>query len=64
MNENVLHFKKLKGKEGRRYLARMRLLSPRKTYHVKYEGVNALDIAQILHRQDGEYCDKREGAGR
>ena len=44
----VLHFKKLRGKEGRRYLARMRLLSPGKTYHVKYEGFNALDIVQIL----------------
>lgn len=44
----VLHFKKLRGEEGRRYLARMRLLSPGKTYHVKYEGFNALDIVQIL----------------
>ncbi|HIE41403.1 MAG TPA: CBS domain-containing protein, partial [Candidatus Aenigmarchaeota archaeon] len=44
----VLHFKKLRSVKGRRYLVRMRLLSPNKTYHVRYEGFNALDIVQIL----------------
>jgi len=44
----VLHFKKLRGVKGRRHLVRMRLLSPNKTYHVRYEGFNALDIVQIL----------------
>jgi CBS domain-containing protein len=44
----VLRFKKLRGEEGRRYLVRMRLLSPGKTYHVKYEGFNALDTVQII----------------
>jgi len=44
----ILHFKKLRGTDGRRYLIRMRLLSPGRTYHVKYEGFNALDTVQII----------------
>ena len=45
----VVHFKVIGTKTGRiRYLIRIRLISPGKTYNVNYECFNALDVMQVL----------------
>jgi predicted transcriptional regulator len=46
----IVHFKIIGPITGEniRYLIRMRLISPGKTYNVNYEGFNALDIMQVI----------------
>ncbi len=46
----IIHFKTIGNPEGDniRFLIRMRVISPGKTYNANYEGFNALDVMQIL----------------